>query len=148
MNPIVITSTDGVRHEVRNGKLVEIGYYSRTVNLSAIGKILRKYKTTKAVPYYQQKNVRIFYGDKAVAPSKGSAFAYAVPVKPNGPLELNIGCVEFTGYNAQTLRRQALKNSKVLGVKMGKNSAAMNKVRYAYDNIDTLQRLAKYLGRN
>jgi hypothetical protein len=109
MNPITIQSVDGVQFQIVDGRLLETGNnLNRNTSIAAIGKILRGYKSTKTrTAYVNTKNVRVYY-------AKGIGFAYSVPVNPNGTSNLSIGCVQFAGKNAQTLRRQALKSSKVL----------------------------------
>lgn len=77
----------------------------RQINLTTLGKILRGYKTTKFRAYNDQKCIGVSL--------KGGGFIYAVKVSPGGLKSLSIGCVEFLDRNAATLRRAALKSSKV-----------------------------------
>jgi hypothetical protein len=112
MNPIL--STDNVPFVIKDGKLFErVGLY-RFTSLAAIGKTLRRYKTTKPVSINATKNVRVYYGPENNSRTHTSSYAYNVPVNVNGTTTLSIGCVQFKGVAAQTLRRAALRSSKVL----------------------------------
>jgi hypothetical protein len=104
-----IFSTSDIQYTIVNGKLVESSLgagMGRNIKLATLGKILRGYKTTKQRQYESQKGIRVNYAMRG--------YALTVRVAVNGPNRMSIGCVGFDGNDAKTLRKAALKSSKVL----------------------------------